>query len=207
MAKYDITKTTEALAAEKLRSGQREQIEAIRQNRNLSADGKRAQIAALYLRNKEEVGKLEKQEAATRTNRINHIRKTVFGLSGNPGPQDVISYRDAQDRVANLGTDDEAKAAQLFDRAQLSGDNILAAAVVNRALEAGWVNVANSYIEAHPYYGSMVEELWYLNQDSPENETNLGKAFENSLAFHLEKPHEIGNVHLESQIEAIASEA
>ncbi|WP_416430056.1 hypothetical protein [Paenarthrobacter nicotinovorans] len=206
MAKYDLTKTTEALAAERLRSGQREQLEAIRQDRNLSPAGKRAQIAALYLRNKQEVGKLEKQAATTRTDRINHIRKTVFGLSGNPGPQDVISYRDAQDRAANLGSDDEAKAAQLFDRAQLSGDTILAAAVVNRALEAGWVNVANSYIEAHPYYGEMVEELWYLNQGSPENETNLGQALENYSAFHLEKPAEIGNVHLESQIEAIAGQ-
>ena len=131
----------------------------------------------------------------------------MFGLSGNPGPQDVISYRDAQDRVGNLGADDEAKAAQLFDRAQLSGDKILAAAVVNRAFEAGWVDVAYSYIESHPYYGPTVEELWSLNQDSPEIETNLGKAVENSLAFHLEKPAEIGHVHLESQIETIAEQA
>ncbi|WP_223984687.1 hypothetical protein [Arthrobacter sp. NicSoilB8] len=125
-------------------------------------------------------------------------------MSDNPGPQDVISYRDAQDRIANLGTNDEAKAVQLFDSGQLSGDNILAAAVVSRALEADWANVANSYIEAHPYYGAMVEELWYLNQHSLENENNLGKAFENSLAFHLEKPSELGMYNLHSQIQTLA---
>lgn len=207
MGKYDIKHSTEAQAVEKLRSEQRQRIEAIRQDRNLSPDGRRAQIAALYLRNKREVAALEQREAATRTNRVNEIRKTVFGLSGNPGPQDVISYRDAQDRVANLEADDEAKAAQLFDRAQLSGDSILAAAVVNRALEAGWVGVANSYIEANPYKGAMVEELWDLNQANADSQTNIVKVMESSAAFHLDKPHELSHVHLESQIEAIAGEA
>ncbi|QSZ54496.1 hypothetical protein RI444_07650 [Paenarthrobacter sp. AT5] len=208
MAKYNLSHTAEALSAEKLRADQRQQIEAIRANRNLSPEGKRAQIASVYLRAKKEVAKLEQQEATARANRIHSLRKSVFGLGlGYQSAQDMISYRDAQDRVASLGHDDEDKASQLLDRAELSGDTVLASAVVNRALEAGWVNVANAYIEAHPHYGSMVEELWDLNQASPENETNIGKAFENSFAFHLEKPHEIGHLNMESQIEAVANEA
>jgi hypothetical protein len=205
MAKYSITTTAEASEAEQVRANQRTRIEAIRANRNLSPEGKRAQIARLYLDSKREVAKLEQQEAGNRKARINDIRKQVFGLTGSQSAQDVISYRDAQDRVAALGPHDEEKALALYDRAELSGDTILASALVNRALEAGWVNLANTYIEANPYKGGMVEELWDLQQTA--NGGSVQDQIVNSTVFHLQKPYELDHVHMESQIETIANSA
>jgi hypothetical protein len=40
-------------------------------------------------------------------------------------------------------------------------------ALVNRALEAGWVQVANSYIETNPFQGQRLEELWTLQDPDP----------------------------------------
>ena len=205
MAKYSMTTTTEAGLAEKVRADQRTRIEAIRANRNLSPEGKKAQIARIYLESKNEVAKLEKQEAANRKARINDIRKEVFGLNGYQTSQDVISYRDAQDRVAALGINDEEKALALYDRAELSGDSILAAALVNRALEAGWVNLANTYIEANPYKGEKVEELWELQQATAGN--SVQEQIVNSTVFHIQKPSELDSARLDSQIETIANSA
>lgn len=205
MAKYSITTTSEASEAERIRAEQRTSIEAIRANRNLSPEGKRSEIARIHLQSKKAITGLEKQEAARRQSRIGEIRKQVFGLSGHQSAQDVISYRDAQDRVATLGIKDEAKALELYDRAELSGDSILAAALVNRAMEAGWVTLANTYIDANPYKGAMVEELWDLKQAEPGAQANVQDQIINSLAFHLDKPTELGNAHMDSQIEAIAN--
>ncbi|WP_461164944.1 hypothetical protein [Arthrobacter sp. R4-81] len=207
MATYSITTTREATEAEKIRTEQRDSIEAIRANRNLSPEGKKAQIARVHLQAKNEITKLERQEAGNRKARINDIRKQVFGLTGYQSAQDVISYRDAQDRVAGLGTQDEQKAMALYDRAELSGDSILAAALVNRALEAGWLNLANTYIEANPYKGAMVEELWHLQQAEPGANGSVQEEIVNSLAFHIQKPTELSNTHMDSQIEAIANSA
>ena len=203
MAKYSITTTPEATEAEKIRAEQRTSIEAIRNNRNLSPEGRRAAIARVHLESKKAITGLEKQAATRRQSRVGEIRKQVFGLSGYQSAQDVISYRDAQDRVASLSSDDEAKALELYDRAELSGDTILLSALVNRAMEAGWVNLANTYIDANPYKGGLVEELWDLKQADLEG--SLQQDLVNSLTFHLDKPNELGNIHMDSQIEAIAN--
>lgn len=205
MAKYSITTTREATEAEQIRAQQRARIEEIRANRNLSPEGKRAAIARVHLESKNEVTRLEKQEATNRTSRIADIRKQVFGLGAGTSAQDIISYRDAQDRVAGLNHDDEAKALELYDRAELSGDTVLTAALVNRAMEAGWVGLANTYIDANPYKGNLVEELWDLKQADPSMTSNPQDAIVNSLAFHIEKPRELGNVHMDSQIQELAN--
>lgn len=61
----------------------------------------------------------------------------------------------------------EDRALTLLRRAELAGDNILTMALVNRALEAGWVQVANSYIETNPFQGQRLEELWTLQDPDP----------------------------------------
>jgi hypothetical protein len=128
----------------------------------------------------------------------------VFRLVGQQSAQNVISYRDAQDRVAALGFRDEDKALALCHRPELSGDSMLAGALVNRALEAGWVNLANSYIEANPYKGDKDEELWDLQGAKPGSTGNVREDIVNSMVFHLQKTSELDHVHIHSQIESIA---
>lgn len=88
--------------------------------------------------------------------------------------------------------------------ALLSGDDVLVKAVVQRALDAQWVNVANKYIDQHPYYGAKLEELWHLDSASSED---IGAAFMNSLTFHIEKPTELNNLVDDSRVEAVANGA
>ncbi|UZX04016.1 hypothetical protein F8G81_16460 [Arthrobacter sp. CDRTa11] len=202
---YNLRDTEQGRKAETVQAGLRQQIDYIRADRTLTREGKRQQIAAVYLQSKREIDALKADEANKRANEIGSLRRTLFGSAGTSDAQTAISYRDAQERVGALGIEDEGKAAKLLDQAMLSGDDVLVKAVIQRALDVQWVNVANKYIDNHPYYGEKLEQLWYL--DSASSEEVNAATFTNSLTFHIEKPSELGNTHMEAQIEAVANGA
>ncbi len=128
----------------------------------------------------------------------------LFGLEGFTTAQDAISYRDAQDRADSIPVNGEEKALTLLKRAELSGDSILTKALLNRALEAGWVNVANSYIEANPYQGQHLEELWALQEPAPMSAAALQAQIVEEATFEVPKPDEISSYASDAPIEAIA---
>lgn len=200
---YDLRTTEQGRKAETIQAGLRQQIDYIRNDRKLTPEGKRQQVAAVYLQAKRQLEFLKADEANKRSNQITDLRRTLFGAAGTSDAQTAISYRDAQERVGALGIEDEDRAAKLLDQAILSGDDVLVKAVIQRALDVQWVNVANKYIETHPYYGAKLEELWNLDSESSEGIDAIG--FMNSLAFHVEKPSELNNAHMDSQIEAVAN--
>src|SRR5688572_19697130 len=105
----------------------------IRNNKNLTPEGQRKQIAANYLQYKRQITALEAEDKAARSSKADSLRRTLFGLSGSSDANATISYRDAQDRVAAIK--DETQALELLDRADLSNDEILTKAIVGRAAE------------------------------------------------------------------------
>lgn len=202
---YDLRTTEQGQQAEKVQADLRWQLEHIRNNGKLTAEGKRQQIAAVYLQAKRQLDGLKADEATKRTTQINDLRRTLFGSAGTADAQTAISYRDAQERVGNLGVDDEHKAEKLLDQAMLSGDDVLVKAVIQRALDVQWANVANKYIDKHPYYGTKLEQLWHLGSASSEEINNT--TFTNALTFEISKPGELGNLFADNQIEAVANGA
>lgn len=72
-------------------------------------------------------------------------RKIAGTVAGN---EDIISFRDAQDRADSLT--DARDAARIMDRALLTGDKPLAAAVMGRAVSEGWRDVTDRYAQDNP---------------------------------------------------------
>lgn len=202
---YDLRNTEQGRKAETVQAGSRQQIEYIRADKRITDEGKRQQIAAVYLQAKRQLDALKADEANKRSSQITDLRRTLFGSPGTSDAQTAISYRDAQERVGALGLEDAGKAAKLLDQAELSGDEVMVKAIIQRAIDVQWVDVANKYIEAHPYYGAKLEELWNLDSESSEGIDAIG--FMNSLTFHIDKPGELSGLFDERQIEAVANEA
>jgi hypothetical protein len=83
----------------------------------------------------------------------------VFGVGGIPGDAGslAISSRDAADRVASASAEE---LRDLLDRATRSRDEVLARAVVQRAIEEGDPKVVNDFTARRPELLDPTERLW-----------------------------------------------
>ena len=81
----------------------------------------------------------------------------TVGISGDPASL-VISRRDAGDRVAEISKTGELR--DLLARATRSGDEVLARAVAERALEMGDAKTLEKFAEDRPNLDAAVERLW-----------------------------------------------
>jgi len=84
----------------------------------------------------------------------------VFGVAGLPGDTAslTISARDAADRAAQTDTTDDLRA--LLERADRSGDEVLARAVAQRAVEVGSADIVNDFTSTREHLRDPVERLW-----------------------------------------------
>src|SRR6478752_9697045 len=84
----------------------------------------------------------------------------VFGVKGLPGdPASLaMSRRDAADRVADI-IDPEAR-LRLLESATRNGDEVLAHALVESAVNAGDLDTVNEFAEDRPALAAAVERLW-----------------------------------------------
>jgi len=145
---------------ERVRTRHASALAAIRNDTTRTEQWRRQQIAKVFLKMKAELdADVDLQvEAKVRTQRS--LEAKVFGVSSLPG--DVaslsISRRDAGDRVAGLKT--QVDAIRLLDRADRSGDEVLARAIAERALENDWADVANAFVDTRPHLSTAVEQLW-----------------------------------------------
>lgn len=201
---YDLRKTTQGQQAEKIQADLRWQLDNIRGDKRLTEEGKRQQIAAVYLQAKKQITGLQNDESQKRTIKVDSLRRVLFGATGASDAQSAISYRDAQERVGALSHADADKAAKLLDQAMLSGDDVMVKAVVQRALDMQWAEVANKYIDKHPHYGQMLEELWGLEQNTDGIDT---VGFMNAMVFNISKPSELSHLWDDAQFEALANGA
>jgi hypothetical protein len=177
--------TPQALKALALIGEHNHGIDYIRNNKNLTPEGKTKQIAATYLQYKQQITALEAEDKAARVSKADSLRRSLFGLTGSSDANATISYRDAQDRVAAI--QDEDQALELLDRADLSSDEILTKAIVGRAAEAGWINVVNTWSDKHPYYGSKLQELANLHNE----ENSIEGVMNHAMSYTLTAPAEI----------------
>lgn len=202
MAK-SIRETPEGQKAEQLQSNFRQALESIRADNRLTPEGKRQQIAGEYLRTSRGINAIRESVAANKEQRIGALRKDLFGITGGSDAQRAISYRDAQERVGSLALGDQDKAVKLLDQAELSGDEVMLKAIMQRSLEMQWVDVANTYIDKHPYYGAKLEELWDLQQ--PGGILGDAAGMDNGFLLYVPKPGELDSLYNDGQIEQVAN--
>jgi hypothetical protein len=179
------SKTPQALKAMELIGRHNQDINYIRDNKNLTPEGKTKQIAAIHLQYKQQITALEAEDKGARASKADSLRRSLFGLTGSSDANATISYRDAQDRVTAI--QDEAQALELLDRADLSNDEILTKAIVGKAAESGWGNLVDTYTAKHPYYGAKLQELAGLHND----ENSIEGVMNNAMSYTLTPPAEV----------------
>lgn len=114
------------------------------------------------------------------------LRRDLFGRTITDA-QTAISFRDTQSRVGSLG--DQKEALKLLDQAELSGDTVMVKALMQRAIELSWKQVASSYAEKHPRYEDKLKELLALQE--PAGIFSNGDTMERGLLLHLQQPDEL----------------
>jgi len=141
----------------------------IREDKMTSDAGQRWQLANAYTRARTDVDKQLNDMASkvTRTDRDDAER--VFGVKGLPGDEAslVISRRDASDRVANA--EDPKELRELLRRATRSGDEVLAHAVAERAVEEQDVTTMNQFLADRPALDAAGERLWNMQRASRDS--------------------------------------
>lgn len=172
-------------------------FDSIRNDKTRTEGWKREQLAVRYLELKRDVDAAlaaHERDAATRRRAA---ERKVFGIESIPGDRAslAISRRDAGDRAAKLTT--AADALALLARAERSGDEPLARAIAEHAMDSGWVDVANAFLDTRPHLDADYSDLW--NQTS---RTVTGEV-EEAFTYGTLKPRELDSVN-EYQLPVLA---
>jgi hypothetical protein len=181
-------------------------VAAIKNDRRLSPEGKTQALAKAQLRAEREVKELQARYEQKTKERTERLVRDLFG-SGIVSSSDAVSVRDAQDRVERI--EDAEQAMALLQRAELSGDKVLAQAIAQKAYQAsndglgrafgggGWGAVLAAYGENHPGVADKVVEL-------QANQPSVAKGLSQAFIFGAPpRPTELGNLP-EDRLQALA---
>lgn len=156
--------------AEQVRERYAEKVAAIRDNQDLSDDGRQRQLAALHATAKSELAKYGAAERELLATRRSELERELFGARKSllqDSGSFAISARDAADRASQIKT--PAEAQRLLLDAEANGDDVLARAVARVASERfnsgvrqrdeEWEGVVRDYLSARPHLQATVDEL------------------------------------------------
>jgi hypothetical protein len=131
---------------------------------NLSDSGKQAKRDSEHAQVNAKLSDLRKQEKEIIVAKRQSLEKRLFGLSSvtSSDPGQIIAYRDAQDRAAQLSDADTAR--EVLAAAMRSDDKTLAAAVLARALDNGWSGIVAEYVKQNPTAGEDLDDLATIQQ-------------------------------------------
>jgi hypothetical protein len=148
--------------------------DSLANDNTLSEIGRQAKRDAERDRMRDQLRGLRKRETELIDAKKQILEKRLFGLSSvtSSDPAQVLLYRDSQDRAARLTQAEEA--TQVLAAALRSDDKILAAAVLGRALDAGWTSIVNDYVRQNPSAGDDIADLATLRRY---------KSFEATIAY------------------------
>lgn len=140
------------------------EYDLIRSDASLSEAGKRQRLAGVATQVRREA----EAEIAKLAARVIDLDRDdagkvlgVSGLQGDPASL-VISRRDAADRVAQTSTREELQ--ELLRRATRSGDEVLARAVAEKALEELDAKTMNQFLADRPLLDDAANRLWNARQ-------------------------------------------
>ncbi|MGM1017998.1 MAG: hypothetical protein ACQEW8_10720 [Actinomycetota bacterium] len=205
----DNTMTTEILDRldEQLRSVRKHadaKTDELRANPALTADWKVRQIARVWIDARENERAILHERSEAVDTIASQVERTAFGLTTSD-PATVIAYRDAQDRADDLPEtqNGEQKALRILDRAILSNDDTMTAAIVRRSLESNWGSVVSRYKSAYP---SRAENLTALEEAKRMRVANDDEHMKSDMRQVMSKPRELINLP-EHVIEQRAAES
>jgi hypothetical protein len=162
---------------------------------SLSEKGRTRQLARAYLSHRQTV----ERDLADRAARVTRVDRgdaeSVFvtaGLSGDPANL-IIARRDADDRVASAEAHD---LPAMLRRATRAGDEVMARAIVARAVENGDADTVNQFTADRPDLQAATERLW----DAERAQTDT---FSTNVLLAALRPGELSRVHTQD-IEVLA---
>ena len=165
---------------------------------NLTAVGRREKLEPLHAEVVEQIGALRAREKAAVKAAKEKLERRVFGLSpsASSDPARVVSFRDAQARARELEDSDDAE--DIYQSALRSGDNILATAVLEKALVRGWTSIKEDFLERNATTRDDLDDLAALARYANNGLANVSHYMPPSL--HL--PHSAGFPQLGGQTTA-----
>lgn len=136
------------------------QYRQIQDDPDLTDDAKRARVAKCYMSVIEGVNDELSRKASLVFHNDKDDASSVFGIKGLDGdPASLaISRRDAADRIAACSNAKEVR--ELLRRATRSGDEVLARAAVEWAVETQSAETANEYLKSRPQHEAALQRLW-----------------------------------------------
>lgn len=102
---------------------------------------------------------LRAKEDALINAEINSLELQLDSKTGNT-VNDIIAFRDAQDRAERI--DDPNEAERILTRAMRQGDTSLAHAIFRRGLDSGWPTVVATFTNEHPELETAARDLKQL---------------------------------------------
>jgi hypothetical protein len=166
-------------------------ITRIRNNGDLSQEGRVKALAKVWVTADAEMTKLREQYDGQTVTRREDLTQTVFGADATSG-SDAISARDADDRAAQLDT--AANGLALLERAEVNKDEVLAQAIARRAYTevtsplgfgSEWTAVLDAYVTRRPAVAAKIEEL------AAAERFTIQDSFRLAGLFFLVKPDEL----------------
>ncbi|MGI8753335.1 MAG: hypothetical protein ACR2MN_13665 [Acidimicrobiales bacterium] len=192
--------------ADRIREDADNSYQRVRAMRELNDAAIRQRLAVIYMAAKATMATLEESASGNYQRSWQQAVTAAFGvadLASNPGEKAMVSmsYRESLDRLDQL--DDYTEGARLLDRANDTGDELLARAAGLRAWTmggqlggSGWGDVLATFLASRPKASAAVAVLASLQGGS----ANIRDMF----AFILPIPPELGSLP-EYQIAALAA--
>lgn len=150
--------------AEQVRNQYERAVRDVNNDTSLSDSGKRERISELHNAAKEKMQNLRQSETKLVEDYKQQLARELFGLSPatSSNPNEIIAYRDAQDRASRITSGDEAE--QLLKTAELSDDKSLISAILARAFTEGWISIIDKYTADRPLAASKMRDLKQLQK-------------------------------------------
>ncbi len=176
--------------ANRIREDADRQYQRIRGDATLSVPGKQAGVGKVYLAAKAKMTDLESVATGQSETNRQRLMTTAFGIPNDPAS--AMSYRDACDRADAIQS--PSQALELYNRADDTGDRLLAQAIARRAhdvsnhgmfgsADPSWGAILESYCRTRPGAGKAIADLNTLST------SRLSPA--NMWAFVLPAPPEV----------------
>lgn len=177
-------------------------IREIRDNRDLSDEGRRRQMAQAKVDADKRFKALRADEHTAREQRRDNAMRRLFGRTQN---ENTLEYRDALARADQIKN--PADAASLLRVARLSGDDSLQRAVAMKALDGSrgtlggqsnaWADVVDDWASSDEHRQEALHELSNIDAVGVNRQARLQQRLLDSVSKRAMKPAELEGHNVE----------
>ena len=146
-------------------------IDRVNADTSLSPLGKNEKIAALQETACAELGSLRQAQQRYADGQRQRLEDRLFGHPTSYDPAEIVSRRDAAERVASLEEValDPSRAVELMKSAIRNGDKALERELLRAAYDGQWVEVINVVADARPSSDRDIKSLWDIRHPNPND--------------------------------------